>query len=622
MPRDAALLATLQATLAPHAATLTRAPGATIRPLPPTDSIASRRLGDVLHRLRDDAAPLELEEELGRGGMGVVRLATQRALGRKVAVKQLRPGAGDEPSALRLLQEAWITGAVEHPNVVPIHDVDFGGADGPLVVFKRIEGSPWSQLLADPGEVRRRFGIEDALEWQLRTLMQVCTAVHYAHSRGILHRDLKPENVMIGEYGEVYVVDWGIAVSMRDDGGGRLPLARDVCGLAGTPAYMAPEMMAGDGAQLGPHTDVYLLGGLLHALLTGRPPHRGATPLELALDALRADRELPPDTSTELAAICHRALAPDPAARFESADALRHALQAFLDHRSSDGLAARTEARLVDLLARVATPRGGFEEQLEIYRLFGECRFGFRQALESWPGNARAAAGLERATRALVERELAVGNHEAASALLAELERPPADLVERAAEARLAAEAERRRVEALQRLATDLDARVGRRMRVTFAAVMALLWMALPVWRLATGTEPESYASMIRSPLLFALVALALAVLGRRTLLSNAFNRRVVATVVLALFAQTLLNVGSALGGLEMIRAQILGHFMGLCCTGVLAVTLVPRLWPAALTYGAGFLLAMARPELHGAASVACNSIMALNAWIIWGRRA
>jgi membrane associated rhomboid family serine protease len=151
---------------------------------------------------------------------------------------------------------------------------------------------------------------------------------------------------------------------------------------------------------------------------------------------------------------------------------------------------------------------------------------------------------------------------------------------------------------------------------------MALLWMALPVWRYVTGSEPESYASMIRSPMVFAAVALAVALLGRRTLLSNAFNRRVVATVILALVAQTLLNVGGALLAMPMFQTQLFGHFMGFCCAGVLAVTLVPRLLPAAIGYGAGFALTAARPDLHGIVSLVCNSVMALNAWLIWGRRA
>src|SRR6185312_16743575 len=109
----------------------------------------------------------------------------------------------------------------------------------PIIVLKRIEGVEWSTLIADPAEVERKFGATDLLAWNLGILMQVLNAVRFAHHRGVLHRDLKPSNVMIGDFGEVYLLDWGIAVSLRDDGSGRFLLATDATELAGTPCYMA-----------------------------------------------------------------------------------------------------------------------------------------------------------------------------------------------------------------------------------------------------------------------------------------------------------------------------------------------------------------------------------------------
>src|SRR4029079_14794763 len=139
-----------------------------------------------------------------------------------------------------LLREAWITGAIEHPNVVPVHHVALDDDGSPVVVMKRISGAAWSELIEDADEVFRRFGASDLLEWNVGILMQVLNAVRFAHSRGILHRDLKPANVMIGEFGEVYLVDWGIAVSLRDDGSGRLPLAANATEPAGAPVYNGP----------------------------------------------------------------------------------------------------------------------------------------------------------------------------------------------------------------------------------------------------------------------------------------------------------------------------------------------------------------------------------------------
>jgi len=221
-------------------------PGTTIEPsrIPSSGAMAAldalRALGATL------GGKIDVHHTIGEGGMGVVHLATQATLGRHVAVKTLRKGAGDEEAALRILREAWVTGALEHPNVVPVHDVGVDASGAPVIVMKRIEGRVWSHLMRDGAEITRRFGATDPLEWNLRTLVSVCNAVHFAHSRGILHRDLKPDNVMIGEFGEVYVLDWGIAVSLKDDPSGRLPCASQATDIAGTPHYMAPEMLLGD----------------------------------------------------------------------------------------------------------------------------------------------------------------------------------------------------------------------------------------------------------------------------------------------------------------------------------------------------------------------------------------
>src|SRR5689334_21645835 len=126
--------------------------------------------------------------------------------------------------------------------------------------------------MRDGNAARERYGADDLLEYNLSILVQLCSAVSLAHERGVLHRDLKPENVMIGRFGEVYLVDWGIAVSLTADLQGRLPLAAEQNEIAGTPCYMAPEMLGALG-KLSERTDVYLLGAILHENLSGEPPH-------------------------------------------------------------------------------------------------------------------------------------------------------------------------------------------------------------------------------------------------------------------------------------------------------------------------------------------------------------
>jgi eukaryotic-like serine/threonine-protein kinase len=342
------------ATIAARAQTFHGRPDSTIKPRDKSLGTTGR---GILEQFLDgpdaptsgSGARLELGRVLGEGGMGVVRLATQPAMGREVAVKTLRPQQRKPGPALKLLQEAWTAARLEHPNIVPVYDISVDADGSPLIVLKRIEGESWATLLAEPDHARERYGVVDLFEWHLQILVTICSAIHFAHDRGILHLDLKPENVMIGGHGEVYVVDWGIAMALEDDGSGRIPLAAASTEIVGTPSYMAPEMLIGDGTELSVRTDVYLLGAMLYELIAGRPPHRGETIMAVMHAALHVEPELAPETPSELAGICRRAMAKQPAERFASAELVRRELQGFLRHRESDRLATRASERLAEL---------------------------------------------------------------------------------------------------------------------------------------------------------------------------------------------------------------------------------------------------------------------------------
>ncbi len=361
--------------------------GKTIAPPLANDSVS-----ELLARASDGV--LRDGTTIGEGGMGIVRESEQLAVGRSIAVKTLKAEQRSNAAILKLLQEAWITGALEHPNIVPIYDVQVSGGV-PRILLKRIEGKSWADELYEEGSVLSEAGLDDArLERHLRILLQVARAAHFAHTRGFLHRDIKPENVMLGAHGEVYLLDWGIAVALDDDGSGRFPMASEQHHMAGTPAYMAPEQLGGREPNLGAHTDVFLLGATLYEILTGHAPNRGDGDIRSLLQSVfQCEHELPPSVPPGLRAIVNTALQMRPEDRFESADAFRTAVEAFLEHRGSERLverAARSQAALTSALEA--------EDDDAVDSLYRECVFGYQAALEAWPQNTKAREQLDGIT--------------------------------------------------------------------------------------------------------------------------------------------------------------------------------------------------------------------------------
>ncbi len=262
-----------------------------------------------------------------RGGLGEVSVALDVELGREVALKEIQPRYADHPQMrARFLREAEITGQLEHPGVVPVYGLGAGPDGRPYYAMRFIGGESLEAAIA-----RVQAGTSsERLRDLLTRFVAVCNAVAYAHSRGIIHRDLKPANVMLGEYGETLVVDWGLArrmhgpgdetvtdapLSLRDD------VAATLAGTAvGTPAYMPPEQAAGRVDELGPRSDVFSLGATLYAILTGKPPYHGPDPLAEASACRPAPaRAVRPDAPPALEAVCVKAMAASPSARYASA---------------------------------------------------------------------------------------------------------------------------------------------------------------------------------------------------------------------------------------------------------------------------------------------------------------
>ena len=281
-----------------------------------------------------------------QGGLGQVWLALDGDLNRQVALKELRPERGGDPTlAARFLEEAKVTGQLEHPGIVPVYELARRSVDGqPFYTMRFIRGRTLAEAACD---YHRKRAANEAGPLDLAALLNafvaVCNAVAYAHSRGVIHRDLKPQNVVLGDFGEVIVLDWGLAklVDRPED-------ATDLPSLAlgavedhpatmpgqvlGTPSYMPPEQA--EGAAVNHLSDVYGLGAILYEILTGRPPFEGSDTLEVlrrvVVEPPVRPRDVVPATPRALEAICLKALAKAPADRYGTAAELAEEVRRFL----------------------------------------------------------------------------------------------------------------------------------------------------------------------------------------------------------------------------------------------------------------------------------------------------
>lgn len=315
-------------------------------------------------------------EEIARGGMGIVWHAWDRLLDRPLAMKVIsvdhRSPIERERWVRRFLREAAITAQLDHPGIVPVHEVGRDPSGRVFFTMRLVRGSDLHEILQPPDQSACTWTRLDVLG----VLLKVCETIEYAHSRGIVHRDLKPANIMVGSYGEAYVMDWGLARILDDapltseiinqlavideacaneldatprvDPAGddhaahlndaRPPLQTGAGTLLGTPVYMAPEQARGDLEEIGPWTDVYAIGAMLYTLLVGHPPHLepGANrSAQEIVDRIRAGTtcDFPDHTNApmRLTQICQEAMRQDPATRLRSVAELRKQLRSYFE---------------------------------------------------------------------------------------------------------------------------------------------------------------------------------------------------------------------------------------------------------------------------------------------------
>ncbi len=609
-------------------------PRATLLPPPSTEDLALALRVASLPRLTqpaNDAPPeLALGATIGEGGMGVVRAARQLALGREVAVKSLRTGQATPDAIRKLLHEALITGSLEHPDIIPVYALGQNEDGAPMLVMKRVEGTAWSAVLRDPQHPLLRDDPREPLIWHLEVLLRVCHAMAYAHGKGILHRDLKPDNVMVGRYGEVYVLDWGIAVALADDRSGALPLARDANLVAGTPSCMAPEMVEGDGAQLSVRSDVFLLGALLHHIVTGQPRFVGASVYEVLFAAFECAPFAYEDALPhELQAILHKAMARDPAARYASAGELRLALATFLQHRQSMRLLAAARERRRDfddnlalaqtLRAMTEPPAAALEQaETQLAAAFAEGRLALREALRSWPENAQAVAELQSLLEPYIAWQLADGDLRAAAAHLAELPQPSPALAQQLEDGKRLAAA---RAQKLAKLEADFDPRIGARTRSFLALALAVIWSVLPLtvdYLSKTGKMAPTHGGHVATTGIFAAFMIFAAVWARESLFRSKLNRSVIASGMVAVIGTFISRCfawyfAMPFGATVCFDLVIIGVVVAM-----MAATQWRRLFVPAAVYFVGAIIAAVRPfwalEAVAVANVVAMSLVAF-AW-------
>ncbi len=410
--------------------------------------------------------------------------------------------------------------------------------------------------------------------------MRVCDAVHYAHSRGVLHLDLKPDNVMIGAFREVYLVDWGVAVSTHPEHRGWLPMADEVREIVGTPAYLAPEMVDVDRESLDARTDVYLLGAVLHEILIGRPPHRGDSLQELLFAAYQAGiPKMPDSVPDELAQIVQRAMHPEPSKRFRTAEALRAAVASFLEHRNTNGLVRGARKALDELrslseaeVEPVPIALRSDEANARVQRAFGRCRFGFAEAIRQWPENEDALAGLSDALATMARYHLSRKEAASAEILLEELGDDP-----RATALRVESEKQRMEAARLEQLGHEDSADPGRRERGRLM-LGATLFVSVPgvlgyFGQLMGMYHYEWWHTVVYTLLLTAFMGIG-GFLARDALMSNRRGRQILASiVVMALMAVTFRTVAVALGvrDLESLAFEMTYFGSAAVLAGILA---------------------------------------------------
>ena len=319
-----------------------------------------------------------VNRELARGGMGAILEAWDNDLRRIIAMKVILSGVKATDSEYeRFIKEAQVTGILEHPNIVPVHELGVDKNSRPFFTMKLVGGESLQSILRKIGNGEEAYRDKYPLTRLLTILTQVCNAISFAHSRGVVHRDLKPENIMVGDFGEVLVMDWGLAKIenikemqvYRDLPADKDPTKTIEGSVLGTPAYMPPEQAKGDAASTDERSDVFSLGAILYEMIIGKPPYSGDTIMAVLAKAVRVEIEglrKMKKVPKELARICLKAMESQKEDRYQSAGDLAEAVESFVDNRVIPEYSLKPWQKLLEslgiiILFALLIPIGGLQ---------------------------------------------------------------------------------------------------------------------------------------------------------------------------------------------------------------------------------------------------------------------
>lgn len=465
------------------------------------------------------------KEVLGEGGMGIVYSATQLSMGREVALKELKADRKEVVFRRALLQEAWIVGLLEHPNILPIYTIEQNEDGLPMILMKKIEGKTWAYYLANQEEAQAEFSYTDFLSWNIEIMMQVCNAISYAHDRGFLHRDIKPENVMIGDYGVVFVLDWGLSVALDERHSSWLPRAKDVHTVAGSPAYMAPEMARVTKESLSPATDIYLLGATLYEVYTGEPPHHGSSLSDMMDSIAHFVPSFSQATCTRLQAIIARCMKKKPDERFESVEELLKVLQQYLQYRDFIPV---MEAMNQDIKAIVRKSNANGDRG-ELYEHFFSARFAFRQLHNKRLLNKQNHEDFREATFALARWEITQENPETSEILLESWK----DSIGEDLKNQIETEKERQQNQRLrlEKIEISRSRTIGARTRMAVVFYTIITWTLLPAWVLIFDAK-ITFDLLHNHTLVSIAIFIGIGMWGRHSISSTERNRQVYAILL------------------------------------------------------------------------------------------